>query len=166
MKAFMVNGSYGPSSKNRLYSCTDPTITGAKNCLETFYFSFHNKEIFVLGDIWYPNENTQLNNPVGGIVRGVSSIVNLYKKIFSGDVNVQVEFTNLVAYASENTIVFAGEEIGSYSKGSQKIPLRIRTSRAFSFSEEHGRWYQFHHHGSIDDAIHLAAYQKVIFQKV
>lgn len=82
----------------------------------------------MLKHISYPNENIQLNNPVGGIIRGVSSITNVYKKIFSGDVNVQVEFTNVVAYASENMIVFAGEEIGSYLNGSQKAPLRYCTS--------------------------------------
>jgi hypothetical protein len=40
------------------------------------------------------------------------------------------------------------------------MPLRIRTTRYFRY--ENGAWRQFHHHGSIDDAESLAAYQRAV----
>jgi len=42
----------------------------------------------------------------------------------------------------------------------EPVPLSIRTTRFFAC--EAGRWVQVHHHGSIDDAEALAAYQAAI----
>jgi hypothetical protein len=57
--------------------------------------------------------------------------------------------------------VFAGRELGSYvGQGGQRVPLAIRTSRVFTWHPDQGSWLQTHHHGSIDGAEALAAYQK------
>ncbi|MER7245035.1 hypothetical protein [Kribbella sp. NPDC000426] len=56
-------------------------------------------------------------------------------------------------------MVFAGREVGTYrhpTLGEQ--PLQIRTTRIFTYD---GVWQQIHH-GSIDDAEALAAYQQAV----
>jgi hypothetical protein len=55
--------------------------------------------------------------------------------------------------------VFAGRETGEYTV-TETVPLSIRTTRFFTY--EDGRWVQVHHHGSIDNAEALAAYQQAI----
>lgn len=40
------------------------------------------------------------------------------------------------------------------------VPLEIRTTRYLRY--EAGRWQQYHHHGSVDDAAALAAYQQAV----
>jgi len=41
-------------------------------------------------------------------------------------------------------------------------PLKIRTTRLFAFINEKQRWFQLHHHGSIDDAKLLDQYQQTV----
>ncbi len=58
--------------------------------------------------VWYPNDLSQLNNPLGGIIRGVRSIVDLYDKVFKSDASVTVAFGNIICYEETKTVVFAG----------------------------------------------------------
>jgi ketosteroid isomerase-like protein len=153
--------SFGPDSRNRLGEAGDPSARGAEAALETFYYALNNRDIDALRADWADSPLAQLNNPVGGILRGADAIVGLYSKIFGGAVGVQVTFTDVVSYQGREHAVFAGREIGSYTRrDGTSVPLEIRTSRYFRY--EDGRWRQYHHHGSIDDPAALDGYQQAI----
>ncbi|RKN43012.1 YybH family protein [Streptomyces hoynatensis] len=153
--------SFGPASRNRLAETGDPSHRGAEAALETFYYSLNNGDLDALGADWSAHPLAQLNNPVGGILRGGDAIADLYARIFHGPVTVRVTFGDAVAYLGERHAVFAGRETGSYTTADgTTTPLDIRTSRYFRYEE--GRWRQYHHHGSIDDPDALRAYQRAI----
>jgi hypothetical protein len=103
----------------------------------------------------------QLNNPIGGILRSREAVRSLYERVFAGTLDVQVTFGDAATYWLEASVVFAGREVGTYRHpelGEQ--PLQIRTTRIFR--HDGGAWQQVHHHGSIDDADALAAYQQAV----
>ncbi|WP_027928725.1 YybH family protein [Amycolatopsis thermoflava] len=152
--------TFGPDSRNRLDAATAPGIEGALAALETFYFAFNQRDSDVFARVWTQDALAQLNNPLGGILRGGEAISALYGKVFHGPARVTVTFGDVVEYAGDGHALFAGRETGSYVVDGREVPLRIRTSRYFRY--EDGRWAQFHHHGSIDDAAELAAYQAAI----
>ena len=152
--------TFGPDSRNRLDAAIAPGIEGALAALETFYFAFNQRDSDVFARVWTQDALAQLNNPLGGILRGGEAISALYDKVFHGPARVTVTFGDVVEYAGDGHALFAGRETGSYVVDGREVPLRIRTSRYFRY--EDGRWAQFHHHGSIDDAAELAAYQAAI----
>lgn len=153
--------AFGPASRNRLAQAADRGPDGALAALESFYHGLNNADLEALRRDWSPNSLAQLNNPIGGILRGGEAIMDLYEKVFAGTANVQVTFSDVVAYTGPDHAVFAGRETGTYTTPDGTVtPLSIRTSRYFRY--EDGHWRQFHHHGSIDDAGELAAYQKAI----
>jgi ketosteroid isomerase-like protein len=152
---------YGPEARNRLAETTDPSITGARAALESFYYALNSRDAASLREDWANHPLAQLNNPLGGIVRGGEAVASLYDRIFSGPVRVEVTFGDVVEYAGERHVVFAGREAGAYTDRAGRVtPLEIRTTRYFRY--EQGAWRQFHHHGSIDDAEALAAYQRAV----
>lgn len=148
--------------KDRFAETQQPTIEGARAALETFYYAFNHRSLDLFNKIWLDDSLIQLNNPVGGIVRGAEPISELYARIFNGPVHVQVELTNIALYASSEMVVFAGQERGTYERAGKIFPLTIRTSRIFAYVPEQGGWRQVHHHGSIDSAQELAQYQQAI----
>jgi ketosteroid isomerase-like protein len=153
--------AFGPDSRNRLPETGDPSPAGAEAALESFYYALNNRDIEVLRADWANSPLAQLNNPVGGILRGGDAIAGLYARVFSGSVNVQVTFAEVIVYHGHAHAVFAGREKGSYTApDGRAVPLEIRTSRYFRY--EDGRWSQYHHHGSIDDPDALRAYQQAI----
>jgi SnoaL-like domain len=153
--------SFGPASRNRLDEAVSPGADGALAALETFYFSFNNRDLDVLAQVWTKDRLAQLNNPLGGILRGGDAITALYDRVFHGPALVTVTFDDVVEYADDTHVLFAGRETGEYTVADGRVvPLSIRTSRYFRY--EGDRWCQFHHHGSIDDAGALAAYQVTI----
>jgi hypothetical protein len=153
--------SFGPESRNRLAEIRDPSVNGAVAALESFYFALNNRDLNALLATWSSSPLTQLNNPVGGILRGTDSIGDLYARIFDGSLNVQVTFHDVIAYDGERHAIYAGRESGSYvAPAGTSVPLDIRTSRYFRY--EDGRWGQHHHHGSIDDPDALRAYQQAV----
>ncbi|GHF28266.1 hypothetical protein GCM10017786_72940 [Amycolatopsis deserti] len=152
--------TFGPDSRNRLDAATAPGIEGALAALETFYFAFNQRDSEVFARVWTDDALAQLNNPLGGILRGGTDIAALYDKVFHGPARVTVTFGDIVEYTGDGHALFAGRETGSYVVDGREVPLRIRTSRYFRYSG--GRWAQFHHHGSIDDAAELAAYQAAV----
>lgn len=153
--------SFGPASGNRLSETDDPSVKGAQAALESFYYSLNNRDLDALRTDWSTNPLAQLNNPVGGILRGGDAIAELYARIFNGSVKVQVTFGDVVAYLGDRHAVFAGRETGNYTTADgATFPLEIRTTRYFRYEE--GNWRQYHHHGSIDDPDALRAYQRAI----
>jgi ketosteroid isomerase-like protein len=156
-----TNISFGRDSRNRLREASDPSSTGAEAALETFYYALNNRDLDALRADWADSPLTQLNNPVGGILRGADAIAGLYSKIFGGAVSVQVTFTDVISYRDREHALFAGRETGNYTRrDGTRVPLEIRTTRYFRY--EVGRWRQYHHHGSIDDPAALDAYQQAI----
>ncbi|QWF84384.1 YybH family protein [Amycolatopsis sp. CA-230715] len=152
---------FGPAAENRLHEATEPGFGGALAALESFYFAFNHRDLAAFGRVWTDDPLAQLNNPLGGILRGGQAITELYDKVFHGHAKVTVTFSDVVAYHDEHHAIFAGRETGEYTvDGGAPVPLAIRTSRYFRY--ENGRWAQFHHHGSIDDAAALAAYQDAV----
>lgn len=162
MKISKLDLTFDITSRNKLAEATDNTIKGALAALESFYYSFNHKDIDVLEKVWLRGDLIQLNNPLGGILRGTNLIVNLYDKVFKVSASVWVAFGNIVCYEDRNTVVFAGEETGEFSKEGEVISLKIRTTRFFSYILEEQRWFQIHHHGSIDDPDLLKSYQQAV----
>jgi ketosteroid isomerase-like protein len=153
--------AYGPDSGNRLDQAGDGSTAGALAALESFYYALNNQDLDALRAGWSTGALAQLNNPLGGILRGGDAIAALYEKVFEGTANVQVTFGDVVAYTGPDHAVFAGRETGTYTTPDGELaPLSIRTSRYFRY--EDGYWRQFHHHGSIDDPDALRAYQKAV----
>jgi len=136
------------------------TFTGAIAALETFYYSFNNKDIDTFNQIWVSHDLVQLNNPVGGIIRGIKDISALYTRIFQGEADVWVEFQDIVTYDFNECVVFAGLEKGQFKINNRNIDLEIRTTRFFAYVN--GKWGQIHHHGSIDNAELLKNYQNAV----
>jgi ketosteroid isomerase-like protein len=156
--------SFGPDSHDRRAEAGDPGLEGALAALETFYYALNNRDAEALAAVVSDHALAQLNNPVGGILRGGDAIVELYaSKIFRGRVKVEVRFGDFVQYLGEHHAVFAGRETGTYTvDAGEPRPLTIRTSRYFRYDTDAGKWLQLHHHGSIDDAELLGAYQKAV----
>lgn len=157
-----VTDEYGRDARNRLAEAADPGLDGARAALESFYFALNNRDAAVLRRVWSDHPLAQLNNPLGGILRGGDAASDLYQKIFDGPVRLWVRFADIVEYIGANHAVFAGRETGEYTEanGARTVPVSIRTSRYFRYVD--GVWRQFHHHGSIDDPAMLDAYQRAI----
>ncbi len=162
MELNRINRTFGRESKNLIDKTTDKSLLGATSCLETFYYAFNNKDLETFKRVWLKHELIQLNNPLGGIIRGIEPITELYDRIFNGQASVWVELTDIVYFQSSEMIAFAGREIGEFSIQGQTIDLQIRTTRFFGYSDNNGQWVQLHHHGSIDNVELLDRYQKAV----
>ncbi len=161
MMMTMVDAVFGRDARSLLSQTRQEGPGGALAALETFYYAFNQRSSPTLQAIWADDPLVQLNNPLGGILRGTTAIGELYARVFTGPARVWVEFADIVAYTSAGTVVFAGRERGEFTVGSTTVPLSIRTSRVFDHQSGIG-WRQVHHHGSIDDADLLRAYQQAV----
>jgi hypothetical protein len=148
--------------QNKLAETAQPTFEGARAALETFYYALNERAHGPFRQIWLDDPLIQLNNPLGGIVRGAEAIGALYGRIFEGPVRVQVEFYDIVAYVTSEMVVFAGRERGTYEREGKSSPLDIRTTRIFLYAPAQQGWRQIHHHGSIDVAEQLNKYQQAV----
>ncbi len=154
---------FGADARHRIAEAAEPGPEGLLAALESFYYALNQRDATVLAAVWSDDDLAQLNNPLGGILRGGEAIVDLYRRIFAGQARLDIEFGDFVEYLGSDHAVVAGRETGTYAvDGSPPIPVTIRTSRYFRYDTTRGRWLQFHHHGSIDDAGALAAYQRAL----
>lgn len=154
--------NYGRTTTNRIAQSKQYGIEGARALVETFYYAFNQRDMEVFAQVWANHELIQLNNPLGGILRGYEPIANLYRGIFTGSASVWVELADIVEFQSEAMVVFAGRETGEFTKGDKTVSLSIRTSRIVQWLGVDIGWKQTHHHGSIDDATLLAEYQRAV----
>ncbi len=154
--------AYGRDSVNRIDGIRESGVEGARLLMESFYFAFNNKNLDVLGKVWANHQIIQLNNPLGGILRGYESIAALYGQVFTGVASVWVELSDIVEFQTEDMIVFAGREAGEFTKNNRTLPLSIRTSRVVQWFGSDIGWKQVHHHGSIDDSRLLDEYQQAV----
>lgn len=81
---------FGPDSRNRLAETADASARGAEAALESFYYPFHNRDASALRAVWSASPLAQLDNPVGGILRGADAIAGLYQKALAAPVKVRV----------------------------------------------------------------------------
>lgn len=159
----LTDYGFGPRARNQLAAAADPSPAGAVAALETFYYALNQRDVDAMSAVWSHDELAQLNNPVGGVLRGGAEAVALYGRIFASGTRLEVTFGDAVTYQHPATAVFAGREIGTYSvAGGPATPLEIRTSRFFAYDDTAGRWVQVHHHGSIDESDALRAYQNAL----
>ncbi len=153
---------YGRGATDRRVEAREPTLQAARAALECFYFAFNQRSLEAFEAVWAPGPLISLNNPLGGIMRGLDDIRALYQRIFASPAQVWVEFYDIVEYVSQDTVVFAGRERGEFTRDGRAIPLAIRTSRVFQYLGGELGWRQVHHHGSIDDSDALAQYQRAV----
>ena len=153
---------YGRKATNRIPQINENGIEGARALLESFYFAFNNRDMDVFRKVWADHALIQLNNPLGGMLRGYEAIAALYQRVFTGPAAVWVELGDIVEFQTDAMIVFAGREIGEFSQAGKSLPLSIRTSRIVQWFGPEVGWRQTHHHGSIDDAQLLGEYQQVV----
>lgn len=150
----------GREARNRLPATKEKGRVGAFAALETFYYSLNKKDLEIFRHIWINRELVQLDNPAGGVIRGIEPITDLYMNILRDSAQVAIDFFDIVEYSFDSCTVFAGRERGEFKKNGRNLWLEIRTSRVFAFDE--GRWGQIHHHGSIDKPELLLSYQKMV----
>ncbi len=153
---------YGRDSRNRIDQVRQPGIEGARSLIETFYHAFNRRDLGVFAQVWANHELIQLNNPLGGMLRGHQSIYALYERIFTGPTSVWVEFSDIVEFQTDDMVVFAGRENGEFIRNDESLGLKIRTSRMVMWTGPETGWRQVHHHGSIDDPLLLSNYQAAV----
>jgi len=154
--------NYGRDAANRLNQASQHQVDGARALLESLYYAFNQRDMDVFTQVWANHDLIQLNNPLGGILRGYEPIANLYRGIFSGSASVWVELSDIVEYQSDDMVVFAGREHGEFTKDEITVSLSIRTSRIIQWFGSDVGWKQTHHHGSIDDPKLLAEYKQAV----
>jgi ketosteroid isomerase-like protein len=106
-------------------------------------------------------EELVMNNPLGGMKRGWEEIRGVYERIFSSGASVAVEFYDYTIHLHGELFYAVGRERGRFEGKGKTLDLKIRTTRIFR-RDGSGRWRQVHHHGSIEDAESLAAYQAAV----
>ncbi len=127
--------------------------------LAEFYRAFNGRDLALMQQNWQTDECV-LDNPLGGIRRGWAEIEPLYRRLFTGQAQVYVEFYDYSLQLGSDLFCAAGRERGHFERAGRHIDLAIRTSRIYRFDGR--RWRQIHHHGSIEDAGLLAAYQTAV----
>jgi ketosteroid isomerase-like protein len=159
----LVDYQFGPEARLRLDETDQQGREGAIAALESFYYALNRRDLDALSAVWSQDELAQLNNPVGGILRSGAAVTDLYRRIFAGDLRLNVTFVDAATYWWPNAVVFAGREVGQYhDRDGAKVPLTIRTTRVFGYQHDTRRWLQVHHHGSIDQPEQLAEYQRAV----
>lgn len=158
----VVEYDFGPAARNRLDETVLTGLAGAVAALETFYYAFNSRDLPVLAAVWFQHDLTQVDDPLGGVIRSTEAIVGGYRRSFAARRHVQVTFTEAATYDLGRTVMFAGRERGAYRRNDgRRVALDIRTSRLFGWDDSRARWAQLHHHGSIDDPFELADYQTI-----
>jgi hypothetical protein len=143
---------------DRLIGLTDPsTPVGA---LAEFYEAFNTRDLELMAANWLQSPQASMSNPLGGIKRGWDEIQSVYQTIFGGHARVRVEFHDYEIFEREGFFQAVGRERGALVMGDKSLTLRIRTSRCFV--RQGGRFFQLHHHGSMDESRLLEDYQSAL----
>jgi hypothetical protein len=138
-----------------------PGDGSALDALVHFYRAFNTQDLAALSINWLDGTRPSMDNPIGGIRRGWTSIREGYEKLFHGPAEVKVVFHDVTSESGADWHLFVGREKGACTIAGTMIDLRIRTTRWFVKNE--GVWRQLHHHGSIEEPAMLANYQRAIF---
>ena len=98
---------------------------------------------------------------MGGRRRGWLAIREGYSKLFNGPATIQVAFYDFTSQGGSDWHLFVGREKGVCETAMVSLGLRFRTTRWFI--RTNGVRRQLHHHGSIEETMLLADYQRAIF---
>lgn len=139
---------------------TAPDPTSPAGALACFYRAFNGRDLAGMAANWSEATDVAMSNPLGGIKRGWPAISEVYARIFSSPSVVYVEFFDYTLHECAGLFFAVGRERGHLRGAGKDLKLAIRTSRVFR--REAGLWRQVHHHGSIEDAPLLAAYQAAV----
>jgi ketosteroid isomerase-like protein len=131
--------------------------------LEQFYCAFNTRDMTMISENWWRSDDISMDNPLGGIKRGLKEIGPVYERIFNGKAEVYVEYLDYTVHEADEMFYAVGRERGYFRSGGKEIALAIRTIRIFRKVD--GRWKQSHHHGSIEDPRLLVAYQAAVSGK-
>ncbi|MBI5460947.1 MAG: nuclear transport factor 2 family protein [Gammaproteobacteria bacterium] len=129
-------------------------------CLMAFYKAFNQRDLTLMAENWSHSDAASMSNPLGDIRRGWPTIRAVYERIFCGPARVYVEFYDYSLHCGADMFCAVGRERGYVELNGQRIDLAIRTSRIYR--KEYGCWKQFHHHGSIDNAMLLSRYRAIV----
>lgn len=150
--------TYGRDARSRIAETLDLGRDGARAALETFYRAFNSRNLDLLRAVWLDHPLVQMDNPVGGLLRGRDAIVTLYSALYAGGWG-WVELEDVLEVWTPANVIFAGRERGEYVTANETIPLAIRTTRCFAYIASSGGWRLVHHHGSLDDPRALARFR-------
>ena len=133
---------------------------GPLDALIDFYRSFNARDLDGLTANWADGDAPSMDSPLGGMRRGWLAIREGYSKLFNGPATVQVTLHDFISQGGSDWSLFVGRENGICKTPIESLDLRIRTSRLFIKMK--GVWRQLHHHGSIEEPVLLAEYQRAI----
>lgn len=156
---------FGRTARDKRREARARGAAGARAALESFYYGFNTPSLDVLTDVWAQDSHIVLCNPIGGRLIGRAEITALYERLLRQDARVWVELGDITEYRTPGMITYTGREIGEYTRAGRSLQLHIRTTRVFTFNENVGGWRLIHHHGSIDDPILLANYQREVHSR-
>lgn len=139
-----------------------PAVINGRNCylgarapiiaLIAFYSAFNGRDLAAMERNWWTaSEEAAMFCPRGGLHRGWPAIREAYERIFSGPTQLHIELCDYALYETGDVFHVAGRERAYLTRDGREIELAFRTSRVFW--KRTGRWYQVHHHGSIDDLV-------------
>lgn len=138
-------------------------LSSPYQALVQFYHAFNEGDLKEMANNWEQSEDIAMNNPLGGIKRGWKEISSIYENIFNGPAEVYVEYYDYTIHEHGALFYAVGRERGFFRLNENRIDLAIRTSRIFR--RNGNTWRQTHHHGSIEDAKLLDAYQSAVIGK-
>lgn len=84
----------------------------ALEALVAFYRGFNARDLSALERNWLPGALPSMDNPIGGIRRGIEAICAGYERLFSGKARVRVEFFDFTESHGEEFHLFVGRERG------------------------------------------------------
>jgi SnoaL-like domain len=125
--------------------------------LAEYYRAFNSRSIQLMELNWSGCEDVSMASPLGGTQNGWVSISRIYRKLFRGTHILTLELHDYSIHEVGETFLVVGRERGCYMNNAIALGLTMRSSRWFR--RVYGRWRQYHHHGSIDDANLLARLQ-------
>jgi hypothetical protein len=128
--------------------------------LADYYRAFNNRNIQLMALNWSDCDEVSMESPLGGTQNGWTRISRIYQKLFRGTTVVTLELQDYSIHEVGETVLAVGRERGCCLNDSIALDLTIRSSRWFR--QICGRWRQFHHHGSIDDANLLGRLQGLL----
>jgi hypothetical protein len=118
--------------------------------LAEYYRAFNSRSIQLMELNWSSCEDVSMASPLGGTQNGWTGISRIYRKLFRGPHVITLELHDYSIHEVGETFLAVGRERGCYMNNAIVLDVTIRSSRLFR--QVYGRWRQYHHHGSIDDA--------------
>jgi ketosteroid isomerase-like protein len=128
--------------------------------LAEFYCAFNKRDLALMEQNWLPSPDISMEVPLAGSRRGWPEIREVYQRIFASAASLSVEFYDYVIHEFGTTFLAIGRERKRLQSPHATMEVQMRTSRFYVLQE--GRWWQFHHHGSVDDPKVLQRYQAAI----